>query len=75
MGHASYRSLAKVSAVLCFAVSFIFVLVTGVLVLVTIGSPAMFPALVFMGILAAASLYAGSYFLERHEVQGYAKRE
>jgi hypothetical protein len=75
MGHASYRSLSKVSSVACFIASAFFLLATAVLALVTIVSPAMFPALVFFGILAAAGIYAGFDFREQYKVKGYAKRE
>jgi hypothetical protein len=66
MGHASYRSMSKVSAVFCFTFSAMFVFVT-------IASLNNFSLLVLFALLAGACACSGFYFLEQGEVRQYAK--
>jgi hypothetical protein len=67
MGHASYRSLSKVSAIFCFTTSLMFVCIT----IAFLGN---YPAQALFALLAGACACSGFYFLEQQEVRGYAKR-
>jgi hypothetical protein len=66
MGHVTYRSLSRVSSVLCYAIAFVFLFAT-------IASINNFFGLVFFAILTGACVCSGIYFSEQQQPMEYRK--